>query len=250
MSTRIRVRNWRIDLEQGWIEDLNDLAKARQYPDARLMAVLRALLERRGVIVSQEQILQEAWPDRVVSRDSVSTAIYELRQLLGDNCDAPIFIRTEARRGYRFIAPLCADEKPNHRPRAVTALLVGLAMIVTAHDWIWPQSLQLQIAELQDITQDESIRPLTQAIESTLFGAVVRRNPGRVISNEQSVDNSLRLESAIVACDLGPALVVRLLDQGNGQYIWSRTYSLADDSMEPSLVEVVAGDVTVALQET
>jgi DNA-binding winged helix-turn-helix (wHTH) protein len=48
------------------------------------------------------------WPaDTFVDFDhSLNAAIKRLRDALGESADAPVFIETMARRGYRFIAPV------------------------------------------------------------------------------------------------------------------------------------------------
>ncbi len=54
----------------------------------------------------------------------------------------------------------------------------------------------------------------------------------------------------MVACDLGPTLVVRLLDTRNDTYIWSEAYNLeeaAASTERPTLVERVAIDVGAAI---
>ena len=70
--------------------------------------VLALLLERRGQVVSREEIRQELWPaDTFVEfDDGLNNAIKKLRAALGDVADNPRFIETVPRRGYRFVAPV------------------------------------------------------------------------------------------------------------------------------------------------
>jgi Tol biopolymer transport system component/DNA-binding winged helix-turn-helix (wHTH) protein len=72
--------------------------------------ILVALLERPGEMVTREELRTRLWPeDTFVDFDhSLNTAIKRLRDALGESADAPIFIETLARRGYRFIAPVDA----------------------------------------------------------------------------------------------------------------------------------------------
>ena len=67
--------------------------------------VLAALLERPGEIVSRETLRERLWgSDTFVDFEhGLNTAVKKLRQALGDSADAPVFIETLARRGYRFI---------------------------------------------------------------------------------------------------------------------------------------------------
>ena len=70
--------------------------------------MLAALLEHPGEIVTREELRSKLWPeDTFVDFDhSLNAAIKRLRDALGESADAPVFIETLARRGYRFIAPV------------------------------------------------------------------------------------------------------------------------------------------------
>ncbi|HEV7512270.1 MAG TPA: winged helix-turn-helix domain-containing protein [Candidatus Acidoferrum sp.] len=73
--------------------------------------VLALLLERPGSVIPREEIRQRLWPtDTFVDFDhGVNTAINRLREALGDPADNPRFIETVPRRGYRFVAPVEAQ---------------------------------------------------------------------------------------------------------------------------------------------
>ncbi len=72
--------------------------------------LLALLLERPGEVVSREAIIERLWgKDTFVDATSgVNTAIAKLRDALGDTAEAPRFIETLPRRGYRFIASIAA----------------------------------------------------------------------------------------------------------------------------------------------
>ena len=70
--------------------------------------ILVYLLEHPGELVSREELRRVLWPsDTFVDFDhSLNTAMMKLRDALGDNVDAPVYIETVPKRGYRFIAPI------------------------------------------------------------------------------------------------------------------------------------------------
>ena len=74
--------------------------------------VLVYLLEHAGQLVSREDLYRALWPaDTYVDFDhSLNTAIKKLRDALGDLADAPIYIETVPKRGYRFVAPVLPVE--------------------------------------------------------------------------------------------------------------------------------------------
>jgi hypothetical protein len=69
------------------------------------MKLLEYLVGRPGDLVTRDDIKQALWPDVVVDfRQGVSFCVMRLRAVLGDDAEAPRFIETLPRRGYRFIA--------------------------------------------------------------------------------------------------------------------------------------------------
>jgi TolB-like protein/DNA-binding winged helix-turn-helix (wHTH) protein len=108
--------------------------------------VLERLLERAGEVVSRDELRRVLWGDAVhVDFDhGLNNAIVRLREVLGDNADAPHFIETIPRHGYRFIFPLAelppapaieAASSPDartHRRVQWAALGVGLAAALAA----------------------------------------------------------------------------------------------------------------------
>jgi TolB-like protein/DNA-binding winged helix-turn-helix (wHTH) protein len=70
--------------------------------------VLQMLLERRGTLVTRDELRAVLWPsDTFVDFDhGVHAAVNRLREALGDSADRPRWIETLPRRGYRFIAPV------------------------------------------------------------------------------------------------------------------------------------------------
>lgn len=72
--------------------------------ETRAMQLLLSLARRPGEVVSIDDLLGEAWPDVIVTPDSVYQAITSLRRLLGDDPKQPTYIATVPRRGYRLIA--------------------------------------------------------------------------------------------------------------------------------------------------
>ncbi len=70
--------------------------------------LLVLLLGRAGDVVTREEVREKLWPaDTYVDFDhSLNTAVRKLREARGDSAEAPRYVETLARRGYRFIAPV------------------------------------------------------------------------------------------------------------------------------------------------
>jgi Tol biopolymer transport system component/DNA-binding winged helix-turn-helix (wHTH) protein len=69
-------------------------------------AVLQALLEKPGELVTRAELQERLWPDNTfVDFDhGLNAAVNRLREALGDSSGVPKFIETLPRQGYRFIA--------------------------------------------------------------------------------------------------------------------------------------------------
>ena len=76
----------------------------------KTFAVLQSLVEHSGHLVTKAAILAAVWPETAVGEAVLKVCVRELRQALGDSAQAPRFIATVHRRGYRFIAPLNAAD--------------------------------------------------------------------------------------------------------------------------------------------
>ncbi|HZC34279.1 MAG TPA: winged helix-turn-helix domain-containing protein, partial [Chthoniobacterales bacterium] len=74
----------------------------------QVFQVFLMLLERKGAIVTREEIKSRLWgDDTVVDFDrGINTTIQTLRRSLGDSADEPLYIETLARRGYRLRVPI------------------------------------------------------------------------------------------------------------------------------------------------
>ncbi|HYC87986.1 MAG TPA: winged helix-turn-helix domain-containing protein [Thermoanaerobaculia bacterium] len=72
----------------------------------RALGVLSRLLEEPGQIVSKQTLLDSVWNGAYVTETSLSEAVGLLRETLQDAPQAPVYIQTVHRRGYRFIAPV------------------------------------------------------------------------------------------------------------------------------------------------
>ncbi len=115
------------------------------------LELLYLLVERRGELVTREEIIERLWGKSVFvdSENSINTAVRKIRQALNDDSDAPRFIITVPARGYRFVASIHetngaidegssivavssaapGEEKPGRRqwPRGAV-IIVGLAL--------------------------------------------------------------------------------------------------------------------------
>jgi TolB-like protein/DNA-binding winged helix-turn-helix (wHTH) protein/Tfp pilus assembly protein PilF len=97
-----QLRQWRV--EPGRNRIVGPDGEVRLRP--RTMDVLVLLAERSGEVVSRDDFAETLWQSSVVTEDSLTRIISELRKILGDRTDEPAFIETIPKRGYRLAAPV------------------------------------------------------------------------------------------------------------------------------------------------
>jgi DNA-binding winged helix-turn-helix (wHTH) protein/tetratricopeptide (TPR) repeat protein len=163
----------------------------------RPFEILSILLERPGEVIRREEFRERLWPsDTFVDFDhSLNASINKLRQALDDQADNPRFVATAGRRGYKFIAPIVAEDRPQAppvqttpqvdaalvnefaapsqeysvvRPRHWHLLAVGLALAITIIlvIWIWvvgrlPKDLRNRTQEVagEGVRTSAALRP-------------------------------------------------------------------------------------------
>jgi DNA-binding winged helix-turn-helix (wHTH) protein/Tol biopolymer transport system component len=110
-SSIVRFGRFEVNLQSGELRHAGQKVKLQEQP----FQVLATLLERQGELVSREELRKKLWPDDTfVDFDhSLNAAIKRLRDALGESADAPVFIETLARRGYRFMAPVNGSSSPS-----------------------------------------------------------------------------------------------------------------------------------------
>jgi DNA-binding winged helix-turn-helix (wHTH) protein/tetratricopeptide (TPR) repeat protein len=84
----------------------------------RLLAVLAS---QAGQVVSRDEIQKQLWYEEtfVDFEHGVNRCINQIRNVLGDDADNPLYIETLPRRGYRFVAPVVSTTVAAPRPRVV-----------------------------------------------------------------------------------------------------------------------------------
>jgi DNA-binding winged helix-turn-helix (wHTH) protein len=118
-------------------------------------ATLCYLIERRGHLVTKDELLDAVWRDRCVGEAVLKVCINQLRQALGDDAHAPIYLITVARRGYRFAAPVTEirstktkteehvnNSRPGNWPSNRTGYWVGRETAQARLLTIWQRSLE------------------------------------------------------------------------------------------------------------
>jgi DNA-binding winged helix-turn-helix (wHTH) protein len=78
----------------------------------RALALLGLLLERRGELLSKDEIMKTVWPRRVVEEANLNVQIAHLRQIFDEGRERGSYVQTVHGYGYRFVAPVRPESAP------------------------------------------------------------------------------------------------------------------------------------------
>ena len=105
-TTRVRLGSFELNLQTGDLCSIGgeNGTLLRDQP----LQVMKILIERRGKLVTREEIRRLLWPnDTIVDFEhGINVAIGILRRELGDSAGKPQYIETLPRKGYRLVIPL------------------------------------------------------------------------------------------------------------------------------------------------
>lgn len=175
------------------------------------MELLILLVEKRGQLVTREEIVSRIWGNGVFldTERSINTAILKIRFALHDNPDDPHSIETVVGKGYRFIAPItviASDSAPASAeellppvtlPRSkwrspaivAMALLICIALIVFAFGRKWLRTTSGQrpiqsvaVLPLENLSGDPAQEYFADGMTEALITDLAKISGLRVIS--------------------------------------------------------------------
>ena len=100
----VAFEDFELDLRAYQVRRAGRTLKLERIP----MEVLFLLVDRRGQLVTREEIIEKLWGKDVFldTDNAINTAIRKIRQVLKDDPERPRFVQTVTGRGYRFIGQI------------------------------------------------------------------------------------------------------------------------------------------------
>jgi adenylate cyclase len=167
----------------------------------RAVAVLRALLERPGVPVSKDALMQAAWAGLAVEEGNLTVQIAALRRVLGEEPGADRWIETLPRRGYRFVGPVTASNGAVLSTPARTAAPLPL-----------PDKPSIAVLPFQNLSGDPDQEYFADGMVEDMIAALSRIRWLFVIARNSSFTYKGR---AVELRQVGHELGVRYLIEGS-----------------------------------
>jgi adenylate cyclase len=220
----------------------------------RAVAVLRALLERPGMPVSKDALMQAAWPGLAVEEGNLAVQIAALRRVLEEEPGEDRWIETLPRRGYRFVGSVTASNgSATSLPaseRAAPPLFDKPSIAVLPFQ-------NMSEAPDQDYFADGIVEDITTVLARSHRFFVIARNStftykGRAVDVRQ-VGRELGvhyvLEGSVRKVGIRIRIVAQLLDARSGAHLWADRF---DSTMEDvfELQDNVASSVAGVIEPT
>ncbi len=82
----------------------------------KAVQTLLAMVERRGEILSKDELMTAIWTDSIVEESNLAQYLHILRKTLGNQKNGKPYIETLRRRGYRFNGEVAVSEVVNGQP--------------------------------------------------------------------------------------------------------------------------------------
>lgn len=208
-ENQVKFGLFQFNLQTGELKKNGEPLRLQAQP-ARVLSVL---VSRAGALVTRQEIQQEVWGENFVAFDQgLNFCIRQIRIALGDQAEAPVYIETVPRQGYRFIAPvshppaLPAQTTPATGPadqpvqsavqaplrrrwRPVLTIVAGIVLtglIVTL--WLVPRRTALQgnerlllaVLPFDNFTGDAQQEHFCDGLTEELIATLSRLNPQRL----------------------------------------------------------------------
>ena len=118
-TPNLRFDVFELDSAAGELRRQGDRVKLPPQP----FRVLELLVRHGGEVVTRADIRERIWSDSFVDfEQGLNFCVRQIREALGDTAEAPRFIETLPRRGYRFLLPV--ETPPAMKPKTVRSLIV------------------------------------------------------------------------------------------------------------------------------
>ena len=237
---------YRVDLRSG------ELYKGgvRIVLQGQAFRLLEGLLERPGEVVGREELRTRLWPsDTYVDFEhSINAAVRRLRRVLGDSADAPHYIETLHRRGYRFVGVPIAEDG---RATAPSTLRVRLAVLPFSSI-----TSQVEADGFTDGLTEETIAQITNRCAPAI-GVVSRFAVGQLQSARgpiETVRDALQvdyvIEGRVRHAQTRVRITIQLIDAADATHIWADAYErdCADNlSVQKDVAQLIAKAVASRL---
>jgi len=144
LNKKIRFGDITLDPQSNLI---NVVGKEKRL-EPKLVSLLVYLAQHPQQVITRQQITETIWPSVVVGEESITQAIFALRNALGDDAKHPKYIETIPKKGYRFLMNTVEAEQPTESlitPKAPQRFWLSLGVLASVIliglvAWLFPHT--------------------------------------------------------------------------------------------------------------
>lgn len=281
----MRFADFEIDERSGELRRAGERVRLQDLP-FRLLAVL---VRRAGDVVTRDELRGELWGSEtfVDAEAGLNTAIAKIRDALGDSADAPRFVETLPKRGYRFIGALEADRAPDAIPSTTTsassdavvqparatdrrvlrlaAAALGIIVIAISAWYLWRPAPDITIAvvrfhnETGIAENDRLAGTLTDAVVVSLAAnrryGVIGNSPllrtERIFADANRIGQALKADYVLLGQlqtgDTGLLIRAHLIRSSDQKHVWAAPIELPASNTEKALTTAIAEGISRTL---
>ena len=193
----------------------------------RAVAVLRVLVERAGVPVSKDTLIEAAWPGLAVGESNLTVQIAALRRALAEQVGGDRWIETLPRRGYRYVGPVTLGPA-DLIPTSISQPMVAPAL---------PERPSIAVLAFQNMSGDPEQEYFADGIADEIITALSRMRWLFVIARSSSFTyKGKAVDVKQIGYELGVRYVLeggvrragdrvritaQLIDAGTAAHLWA-----------------------------
>src|SRR5215475_14096893 len=210
----LRFDVFELDTAAGELRRQGDRIKLPPQP----LRVLELLVRRGGEVVTRTDIRDRIWSDSFVDfEQSLNFCIRQIREALGDNAEAPRFIETLPRRGYRFLLPVEAAQPPAEPKPSLRIIVLPFRMLRPDPDteflaFSLPEALTTSLSSLKTLV-------VRSSLVASRFAAGAQDL--KTIAAEADVD--LIVTGTLLSAGDEIRVTAQLTESASGTLMWSHS---------------------------
>ncbi|MBB3343445.1 winged helix-turn-helix domain-containing protein [Luteimonas sp. RC10] len=208
--------------------------------------VLAYLIECRDRVVPRRELLDRFWPRAGTGGDAaLNTCIRRIRALLDDDADAPRYIQTRPRAGYRFIGTLAGDAQgavaspPPRRHRQLglaSGVLAAVMLAVGGASWgyralaLAPPPHRIAVEPVQGLCEYVMFPQFNAGLRESLVAQLSGSLPTGYYMATEGAPADLHARVSVRQTSQQTVAVVTLVDDAGGHLVWSGEFAADTDT--------------------
>ena len=184
----------------------------------RVFDTLLVLVERRGEMISKDDLMRAVWPDTAVEENNLNQNISTLRRALGENRGENRYIATVPGMGYRFIPLVEVSGRAQLAAERATIVVLPFAnMSSDPESEFFADGVTEEI--INALAQIKNLRVVARTSAFSFKGKQVDlRTVGKTLNAGTILEGSVRKSGDRVR------IVAQLVNAADGYHIWSERY--------------------------